>query len=100
MHGSRFVQHWSSTQSVVALRSAEAELNAIVKRMNDIWGRMNMMKEYERGLKGQIFAGSSATTGIVHRQGRGKVKHLECPELWVQGTVRDERAACTEVFRG
>ena len=33
-----------STQSVVASSTAEAELNAVVRSMAEIWGLMNMMK--------------------------------------------------------
>ena len=51
MHGSHLVHHWSSTQKVVALSSAEAELNAIVKSMTEILCLMNMMKECGRDPK-------------------------------------------------
>ena len=87
MHGSHLVHHWSSTQKVVALSSAEAELNAIVKSMTEILCLMNMMKKCGRDPKGQILTDSSAANGIVHRQGCGKVKHLECRQLWVQGLL-------------
>ena len=72
MHGSHLVHHWSSTQKVVALISAEAELNAIVKSMTELLCLMNMKKECGRDPKGQILTDSS------------KVKHLECQQLWVQ----------------
>ena len=81
------------------IESAEAELNAIVKSMTEILGLMNMMKECDRVPKGRIFTDSSAANGIVHRQGCGKVKHLECRQLWVQAVVGDGRVACTKVPR-
>ena len=46
--------------------------------MTEILCLMNMMKECGRDPKGQILTDSSAANGIVHRQGCGKVKHLEC----------------------
>ena len=99
MHGSHLVHHWSSTQKVVALSSAEAELNAIVKSMTEILCLMNMMKECGRDPKGQILTDSSAANGIVHRQGCGKVKHLESRQFWVQGIVGAGKVTCTKVAR-
>ena len=96
---SHLVHHLSSTQKVVALSSAEAELNAIVKRMTEILCLMNMMKECGRDPKGQILTDSSAANGIVHRQGCGKVKHLECRQHWVQVIVGEGKVTCTKVAR-
>ena len=97
MHGSHLVHHWSSTQKVVALSSAEADLNAIVKSMTEILCLINMMKECGRDPTGQILTDSSAANGIVHRQGCGKVKHLECRQLSVQGIVGEGKVTCTIV---
>ena len=99
MHGCHMIQHWSSTQSVVALSSAEAELNAIVKAMIEVKGVMNMLEECGKSMKGEIFTDSSAANGIVHRQGYGKVKHLECRQLWVQQIVSTGAVVCTKVHR-
>ena len=81
MHGSHLVHHWSSTQKMVALSSAEAELDAIAKSMTESLCSINMMKECGRDPKGQILTDSSAANEMVHRQGCGKVKHLECRQL-------------------
>ena len=83
IHGFHLVSHWSGTQSVVALSSAEAELNTIVKRMAEILGLMNMKRVADP--KGQVFSESSAANGIVHRQVRGWEKHFECQQPWVPG---------------
>ena len=42
---------------------------------------------------------SSVLNGMVHRQGCGKVKHLECRQVWVQGIVGEGKMTCTEVAR-
>ena len=87
MHGGHLIHHWSSTQSIVSLSSAEAELNAIVKSVMEVLGVVNVLKECLRPYKGRVFTDSSAANGIVHRQGAGKVKHLECRQLWVQDSI-------------
>ena len=99
MHGSHMIHHWASTQSVVALSSAEAELNAIVKAMMELKGVMNMLEECGKTMKGQTFTDSSAANGVVHRQGYGKVKHLECRQLWVQEVIAKGTVACLKIPR-
>ena len=79
---------------MVAWSSVEAELNALVKSVTE-----NMMKESGRDPKGQILMDSSAANGIVHRPGCGKVKHLECRQLRVQGIVGEGKVTCTKVPR-
>ena len=84
---------------MVDLSSAEAELNAIVKSMTEILCLMNMMKQCGRDSKGQILTDRSAANGIVPSQRRGKVKHLECQQLWVQWVVGEGKVTCTKVAR-
>ena len=99
MYGKHLLHHWSSTQSVVALSSAEAELNAIVKGASEMLGIMNVMKECGRKVEGQMWTDSSAAKGILHRQGAGKVKHLECRQLWVQEKIANKTIKCDKVAR-
>jgi len=99
MVGKHAIHHWSTTQSVVALSSAEAELNAIVKSISETLCVVNMAKECNMILKGQVMTDSTAANGIVHRQGCGKVKHLECRQLWVQAVVGGGEVTCQKVPR-
>ena len=99
VHGSHLIDHWSSTQSIVALSSAEAELNAIVKCTAEILGVMNLMKECGCEVTGKIFTDSSAARGIVQRQGAGRVKHLECRQLWVQEVMSRKDVVCLKIPR-
>ena len=48
LHGQHLVHHWSSTQTVVALSSMEAELNAIVKGVAEVLGLKNLLAECGR----------------------------------------------------
>jgi len=87
MRGSHMLAHWSSTQSTVALSSAEAELNALIKAASETLGILNMLKAMGKDFNAKIFTDSSAAKGIVHRIGCGKVKHLEARQLWIQEAV-------------
>jgi hypothetical protein len=88
MRGKHLLSHWSSTQSTVALSSAEAELNALVKAASETLGLLNMLKEMGKDFEVSIMTDSSAAKGIVSRIGCGKVKHLEARQLWIQEAVR------------
>ena len=99
LHGQHLVHHWSSTQATVALSSAEAELNAVVKGVAEGLFLKHLLLECSRVCSGRIFTDSSAANVIVHREGCGKVKHLECRQLWVQGIVGKGQVTCLKVPR-
>ena len=99
MFGRHLLSHWSSTQQSIALSSAEAELNAIVKGFSESLGVKNMFQEMEVNLKVGVHTDSSAANGIVHRTGCGKVKHLEAKQLWVQEYVEKKIVKVSKVAR-
>ena len=99
MLGKHLIAHWSSTQSVVALSSAEAELNALVKMFSETLGLRNTFLEMGRKVEIEIFTDSSASKGIVQREGCGKVKHLEARQLWIQGHVASKEVEVIKIPR-
>ena len=99
MLGSHLIIHWASTQANVALSSAEAELNAIVKACSEALGLRNMYSAMRRSLNINILTDSSAANGIVHRTGCGKVKHLAAKQLWVQEHVESKVIKVSKVGR-
>ena len=99
MMGKHMLAHWSSTQSVVALSSAEAELNALIKIASEALGIRNTLLEMEVVMEIEIKTDSSAAKGIVHREGCGKVKHLEARQLWLQEHVGNKTISVTKVPR-
>ena len=99
MMGKHMLAHWSSTQSVVALSSAEAELNALIKIASEALGIRNTLLEMEVAMEIEIKTDSSAAKGIVHREGCGKVKHLEARQLWLQEHVGNKTISVTKVPR-
>ena len=84
MCGGHLIQHWSRTQQLVALSSAEAELNAAVKAGQEGIGIGNLLTEMGDTKFVQLYGDSSANHGIITRQGTGKVKHLSVRQLWLQ----------------
>ena len=84
LRGSHVICHWSRTQQLVALSSAEAELNAAVKAAQEGLGVAHLEEELGRRLLVQLYGDSSANHGMIQRQGTGKVKHLSVRQLWLQ----------------
>ena len=84
LNGNHLIQHWSRTQQLVALSSAEAELNAAVKAGQEAIGVGNLLLEMGQRRYIQLYGDSSANHGIITRQGTGKVKHLSVRQLWLQ----------------
>lgn len=99
MLGKHLIHHWSSTQATVALSSAEAELNGIVKAISESIGIKNVINFMGRDIEVEVRTDSSAAKGIVHRTGCGKIKHLEARQLWVQDVVEKKETKVIQVSR-
>ena len=84
MRGKHMIIHWSRTQQLIALSSAEAELNAAVKAAQEGLGVAHLEEEFGRWLRVRLLGDSSANHGMIQRQGAGKVKHLTVRQLWLQ----------------
>ena len=82
------VKHWSSTQRVVTLSSAEAELTGIVKGSTEGLGLRSLAADLGWTLPLKVYTDSSAVIGICKRTGIGKVRHLATGQLWVQDRIR------------
>ena len=87
MYGNHLLLHWSKTQQLVALSSAEAELNASAKAAQEGLGMKNMMDDLGEPCSLRLRGDSSANDGIIKRAGVGKVKHLSVRQLWLQEQV-------------
>ena len=87
--GRHMINHWASTQKVVALSSGEAELVAMVKISTEILGLIQMMKEWNCPIEGEIFADSTTALAVVNRRGNGKMRHVKIGNLWIQQKRED-----------
>ena len=88
MIGDHLVKHWSSTQTTVALSSAEAELTGICRGAANGLGLQALAKDLGMNLTLHVASDAAAAVGICRRKGLGKVRHLATADLWVQDRVK------------
>ena len=88
MWGSHMIKSWSSTQSVIALSSGEAEYYGIVKGASVGLGLQSVLKDF--GITSSISIKSDATAAIAiaSRRGLRNVRHIDVCQLWLQEKVR------------
>ena len=88
MRGAHLVKHWSTTQTTVALSSAEAELSGICKGAQQGLGLQALMLDLGIATKLKILTDAAAAVGICRRRGLGKIRHLATADLWVQDRLK------------
>ena len=88
MWGSHLIKSWSSTQSVIALSSGEAEYYGIVKGASVGLGLQAVLRDFEVDCSITIKSDATAAIAIASRRGLGKVRHIEVCQLWLQEKVR------------
>ena len=82
--------HASSRTQIVSLSSAESEMYAAASGACDavlIVGILSWM--FESFFQICLYLDSAAARGIIKRRGVGKVRHLSCRSLWLQGRMAD-----------
>ena len=97
MHGSHLVRSWSRMQNLVALSSAEAELYGTVRASTELLGCRSLARDFGQCPAARLYADAGAALGIIHRQGLGKVRHLDTNCLWVQQAARAKVIAYLKV---
>ena len=98
--GGIVLAHWSKTQASVALSSAEAEFNSVIKSMVEGISVANLDEElWQRRAPLRIHTDASACKGMLLRTGAGKLKHMSTKQLWAQGAVESYGAEVVKVPR-
>ena len=82
--GDHLVRHWSTTQSVVALSSGEAELVGIVKGAAQGLGMQALLRDLGFHYDLSTMSDATAAIGISRRRCLGKVRHISVSDLWIQ----------------
>ena len=99
MVSSHLIKSWSSTQSVIALSSGEAEYYGLVKAAAQGIGAKAMLNDF--GVKVEdpveVKSDASAAIGIAQRRGMGKVRHIETNQLWLQERVANGSIIVTKI---
>ena len=97
MIGGHFVKGWSRTQNHVTMRSAEAELIALVKCTTECMGIQSMFRDWGTNLSCNLYADSSAALAIAKRKGAGKLRHINVSALWIKDIQDREGATLKDV---
>ena len=87
--GRHVIKTWLSTQHIIALSSAEVELYALLKCTCQTLGIVNLALDFGIQLKATVHTDASAALAITHRQGLGKLKHIDFHWLWIQERVKN-----------
>ena len=95
--GNHLVKHWSTTQTTVALSSAEAELTGICKGAAQSLGLQSLAADLGIKLQLTIMTDATAAIGIARRRGLGKVRHLATADLWIQDRLRKKDFKLTKI---
>ena len=92
MIGKHLLRSWSSTQPSIAMSSAEAEYYALRSL-----GLQSMMREL--GLRKKIFVqtDSSVAKSFASQRGRGRMRHIEVKDLWLQEAICRSRLMVIKV---
>ena len=88
MWGKHLIKSWSSTQTVVALSSGEAEYYGMVKGASVALGLQAGLSDFDVHCSIVLKSDASAAIAIASRRGLGKVRHIEVCQLWLQDKVR------------
>ena len=100
MIGSHMLKSWSTTQSVIALSSGEAEYYSMVKGGSVRLGVQALLQEIGVKLDVVIKCDASAAVGIVVRRGLGKLRHIDLTQLWLQEKVAQKAMKVIKVKTG
>ena len=87
VRGCHLIKHWSTTQTTVALSSAEAELTGICKGASQGLGLQSLAADLGIDVGLQVMTNATAAIGIARRRGLGKVRHLAAADLWIQDRI-------------
>ena len=75
------IKAWASTQTVVALSSAEAELYALVKASAQALGMRSLIDDFGESKDVEVKTDSSAALGICSRRGGLKPSMMQVAYL-------------------
>ena len=85
--GDHVVKSWSSSQSIIALSTGEAELYALNKAAATAMGLKSLLTDLGVDLEIKMFTDATTGKAMATRRGLGKVRHIAVNELWIQEKV-------------
>ena len=85
--GDHCVKSWSTTQTLIALSSGEAEFYSLTRCSALSLGMQSLLQDLGLDLDIRVFTDATTGKAIASRRGLGKVRHIATHELWVQERV-------------
>ena len=87
--GDHVVKSWSSSQSIIALSTGEAELYALNKASATAMGLKSLLADLGVFLEIKVFTDATTGKAMATRRGLGKVRHIAVNELWIQEKIHN-----------
>ena len=78
-------------QKIIARSRAEAELYAAALGASESKGILSLLRGLGYEMMPVSAIDAKATEHILHRQGNGKLKHIDVAHLWMQDEIRSQR---------
>ena len=91
MLGEHALKAYTRKQKIIVKSSAEAELYAAALGASELKGIVSLLRDLGYEKKPMLAIDAKATEHILHRQGIGKLKHIDVAYLWIQDEVRPQR---------
>ena len=91
MLGDHALKAHTRKQTIIARSSAEAELCAAALGASESKGIVPLLRDLGYEMKPVLAIDAKATEHILHRQGIGKLKHIDVAHLWMQDDIRSKR---------
>ena len=98
MLGKCCVKHWAKTQTTISLSSGDAELHGIAYGAAQAMGIRSLCKDMGWVVGINLHSDATAAIGIARRKGLGKIRHLDCTDLWIQDKIRSKDMAIFKVL--
>ena len=95
--GDHAIKTWSSTQSVIALSTGEAELYAINRSAATGMGGQSLLVDMGVELDLRVFTDATTGKSLVSRRGLGKVRHIAVNEWWLQSHAQDKSVIIVKI---
>ena len=96
MLGGHALKAYTRKQKIIARSSAEAELYAAALGSSESKGTVSLSRDLGYEMKPVLAVDAKATEHILHRQGIGKLRHIDAACLWMQDENQIQEVASTQ----
>ena len=91
MVGDHLIKLYCATQGVEALSSGESEWYALVHTASCGLGLVSLARDMGYDMELCLAGDATAASGIAHRRGAGRIRHIETKTLWLQRHITERR---------